>query len=302
MDDFDTGFGSWDPVGDYTYWENLGNIHPQVTAEDISGMANLGYTPTQIHGISKTWDDLIRRGVAGLFLDKNENVDWRKVAAAAGGLYGLYQSNRPQEKVGYQGKIPSYTAVREAVPGSQYDPTRRPGSGGQRYFSDVKYVVPTDAEALTAARAAAKEEAAGLEALNRGNPAREGRAATEEAAAKGEESQQVREGTDASDVIKTVPVPKYAYGGIANLNKGRYLNGSSDGMADKIPANIDGAQEARLSHGEFVIPADVVSHLGNGNSEAGAQRLYTMMDRIRKARTGTAKQGKQIIPNKFLPA
>jgi hypothetical protein len=72
-------------------------------------------------------------------------------------------------------------------------------------------------------------------------------------------------------------------------------------MADKLPANIEGNQEARLSHGEFVIPADVVSHLGNGNSDAGAERLYSMMDKIRKARTGTKKQGKQINPNKFLP-
>jgi hypothetical protein len=73
-------------------------------------------------------------------------------------------------------------------------------------------------------------------------------------------------------------------------------------MADKIKTDIDGGQEARLSHGEFVIPADVVSHLGNGNSEAGAERLYAMMDKIRKARTGTTKQGKQINPDKFLPA
>jgi hypothetical protein len=86
------------------------------------------------------------------------------------------------------------------------------------------------------------------------------------------------------------------------MARGRYLAGGTDGMADKIPANIDGKQEARLSHGEFVIPADVVSHLGNGNSEAGAQQLYGMMDRIRKARTGTTKQGRQINPNKFLPA
>jgi hypothetical protein len=92
-----------------------------------------------------------------------------------------------------------------------------------------------------------------------------------------------------------------AGGGLLNLAKGRYLNGSSDGMADKIPANIEGKQPARLSHGEFVIPADVVSHLGNGNSEAGAQRLYDMMDKIRRARTGNSKQGKQINPDKFLP-
>jgi hypothetical protein len=81
----------------------------------------------------------------------------------------------------------------------------------------------------------------------------------------------------------------------------RYLNGSTDGMADQIPAKIGAKQPAALSHGEFVIPADVVSHLGNGNSEAGAKVLYNMMDRIRKARTGTTKQGKQINPNKFTP-
>jgi hypothetical protein len=73
-------------------------------------------------------------------------------------------------------------------------------------------------------------------------------------------------------------------------------------MADKIPARIGENQEARLSHGEFVVPADVVSHLGNGNSEAGSKRLYEMMDRIRQARTGNTKQGRQINPNKFLPS
>lgn len=93
-----------------------------------------------------------------------------------------------------------------------------------------------------------------------------------------------------------------AHGGIAELAKGgRYLAGQTDGMADKIPSSIDGNQPAKLSHGEFVIPADVVSHLGNGNSEAGANKLYEMMARIRKARTGNPEQGKKINPNKFMP-
>jgi hypothetical protein len=95
-----------------------------------------------------------------------------------------------------------------------------------------------------------------------------------------------------------------AHGGIAMLAKGgepRYLQGQTDGMADEIPSNIDGDQEAALSHGEFVIPADVVSHLGNGNSDAGAKKLYEMMDRIRQARTGTKEQGKEINPDKFMP-
>ena len=104
------------------------------------------------------------------------------------------------------------------------------------------------------------------------------------------------------------PAPQQlAEGGLAGLAKPksgaepRYLNGSTDGMADKLPAKIDGGEPAQLSHGEFVIPADVVGHLGNGNSEAGAKRLYEMMDRIRHARTGNKEQGRRVDPNKFLP-
>jgi len=80
-----------------------------------------------------------------------------------------------------------------------------------------------------------------------------------------------------------------------------YLKSAHDGMEDKIDATIDNKRPAKLSGGEFVIPADVVSHLGNGNSEAGAKQLYALMERVRKARTGTADQGKQINPKKYLP-
>ena len=83
---------------------------------------------------------------------------------------------------------------------------------------------------------------------------------------------------------------------------GGYLSGSGDGMSDSIPATIEGKQPARLADGEFVIPADVVSHLGNGSSKAGSKRLYAMLDKIRHARTGTKKQGKQINPSKYMPA
>ena len=93
----------------------------------------------------------------------------------------------------------------------------------------------------------------------------------------------------------------FARGGRINMAKGRYLQGNTDGMADKIPARIGQKQPAALSHGEFVVPADVVSHLGNGNSDAGAKKLYQMMDRIRVARTGNKEQGKQINPDKFMP-
>ena len=91
----------------------------------------------------------------------------------------------------------------------------------------------------------------------------------------------------------------YATGG-ATPTQPRYLQGHTDGMADELNTSIDGIQPAKLSHGEFVIPADVVSHLGNGNSDAGAKKLYEMMSRVRKARTGNEKQGKKIDPDKFM--
>jgi hypothetical protein len=99
-----------------------------------------------------------------------------------------------------------------------------------------------------------------------------------------------------------------ARGGIAAMAPqqyaagGKFLIGPGDGTSDSIRANIEGKQEARLADGEFVIPADVVSHIGNGSSKAGAKKLYAMMDKIRHARTGTTKMGKTIKADKYLPA
>lgn len=240
---------------------------------------------------------------------KDGKVDWRSVAGAAGGLYGLYQANKPQEKVGFQGSIPKYEAVRERVP-MTYDPTRRPGSSGQQYFTAPKFVKQGDTDAITAARTAAVDQATALASANTTNPARQTLpAATAVTSPAGGGTAAVMP-RPASSVAQDLQVPTYteenargmqfAAGGLASMARGRYLGGATDGMADKIPARIGNKQEARLSHGEFVIPADVVSHLGNGNSEAGAKRLYSMMDKIRTARTGTKKQGKQINPDKFL--
>jgi hypothetical protein len=83
---------------------------------------------------------------------------------------------------------------------------------------------------------------------------------------------------------------------------GRLLKGPGDGMSDNIPARIGAKQPARLADGEFVVPADVVSGIGNGSTDAGARKLYAMMDKVRKARTGTKRQGKEINPSKYMPA
>lgn len=83
---------------------------------------------------------------------------------------------------------------------------------------------------------------------------------------------------------------------------GRLLKGPGDGMSDNIPAKIGSRQPARLADGEFVVPADVVSGIGNGSTDAGARKLYAMMDKVRKARTGSKKQGKEIKSSKYMPA
>jgi hypothetical protein len=83
---------------------------------------------------------------------------------------------------------------------------------------------------------------------------------------------------------------------------GRMLKGPGDGMSDSIPAQIGRKQPARLADGEFVVPADVVSHLGNGSTDAGAKKLYSMMDKIRRARTGKKKQAPAVKADRFMPA
>ena len=270
---------------------------------------------------------------------------------------------------GYQGGIPDYTAYRESVPmyniadqATAYDPNRRPGSAGRRYFTDPEFVktpaynyaepdIAEQAEgetdeadtarvhaARTAAHTTAREEqAAGLEAALAGVRERAGTQKWQSVAQNinnpAKQAPYSNVGTPVEPVTPTTRTAPYAHQDIYKvLNNlvsasqttpygttretvdteevvgaakgglmGMYLGGPTDGMADNIPARIEGGQEARLSDGEFVLPADVVSHLGNGNSDAGAKVLHGMMDKIRKARTGTTQQGKRINPNKLIP-
>jgi hypothetical protein len=86
---------------------------------------------------------------------------------------------------------------------------------------------------------------------------------------------------------------------------GRLLKGPGDGVSDSIPASIGGRQPARLADGEFVVPARIVSELGNGSTEAGARKLYAMMDRIQKGRRKSVGKGKVAVnskADKHLPA
>jgi hypothetical protein len=102
-----------------------------------------------------------------------------------------------------------------------------------------------------------------------------------------------------------------AGGGQAGYNLGGYsdggrlLRGPGDGVSDDIPATIGNKQPARLADGEFVVPARIVSELGNGSTEAGARKLYAMMDRVQRARgktTGKNRVATNSRAEKYLPA
>jgi hypothetical protein len=92
-----------------------------------------------------------------------------------------------------------------------------------------------------------------------------------------------------------------AAGGVASALPGRQIKGPGDGMSDSIPASIDGEQPAAIATGEYVIPADVVSFLGNGDNDAGAKMLDEMVSRVRTAKTGRDRQPPQIDPSQYMP-
>jgi len=160
----------------------------------------------------------------------------------------------------------------QAAMGPNAGIARRPGSGGVTYFSPMVYTP----QAAPAAPAAPVVEA----------PA----------------------------PVQTNPIiePGYAQGGMAQgglgslgsySDGGRLLKGPGDGVSDSIPAMIGKNQPARLADGEFVIPARIVSEIGNGSTDAGARKLYAMMDRIQKARGKTLKNvAANSKADKHLPA
>ena len=303
--------------------------------------------------------------VTDFFKTDDGGVDWKKIAP----LLGTFLASRAggsstiadfmgmggnQGPVGYLEGIPEYEVMREPVQDT-YDPDRRPGSRGQRYFTETRYAPLGDENQAEydAAKAATTAELGTLQTQNAAltNTARPTYGQTNEeiqaqlAAVKAGGASSDYQNREMMDYANRYGVPLnqlasasgVGYGearnamlglgglnvprasnttaydpqniqntldkliaGVAPQGQGYYLGGPTDGMADQIPATIDNRQPAALSDGEFVIPADVVSHLGNGNSDSGAQNLYSMMERIRKDRTGNPNQGRQIDPNKYL--
>lgn len=122
-------------------------------------------------------------------------------------------------------------------------------------------------------------------------------------------SQNVLSGSQDTRVDPYTGQERLAGGGLSDLGSysdgGRLLRGPGDGVSDSIPAMIGNKQPARLADGEFVVPARIVSEIGNGSTDAGARELYKMMDRVQSARgktTGKGRVAKDTKANKYLPA
>jgi len=296
---FDPTYGGEMPV-DYSYdfWESIG-VNPDTTMENWVSPSN-DQIEQSLQGDS-TFLGLVRQyGSKALdMLKTNGKYDPAKMMTLGVGAYSLLNKN---ETGGYSKPVPKMDMVREQV---QYnDPNRAPGSTGRQYFTDPRFVGQGDADAMAAAKSASSQQASGLQAAAQTAPVP---APNPYAGKMNLSYAQQRPVQTAGAGLPQIPTQLNEQGGIPMAegglaDAGRYLQGKTDGMADEIETSIDGEQPALLSHGEFVIPADVVSHLGNGNSEAGAEKLYAMMDKIREARTGTTEQGKQIDADQFLAA
>jgi hypothetical protein len=290
----------------YDFWKSIG-VDPTTTMENWESPSNVE-VESAIQGdpawltFAKKYGDKALSMIKG----KDGKYDLAKIAALGVGAYSL--ANR-SDTGGYNKPVPKMELTRQQVPYAQ-EPNRAPGAMGRQYFTDPTFTQQGDAEGLAAAKTAATTQAQGIMAAApkyaalAPNPYA-GKIAmaynptpVAPASNAGLPAIPTREQIDMQNKQRA-PV-QMAQGGIAEA--GRYLQGKTDGMADEIETSIDGEQPALLSHGEFVIPADVVSHLGNGNSEAGAEKLYSMMDRIRQARTGTKEQGKEIDADKFIEA
>lgn len=209
------------------------------------------------------------KGVGGLFTGTTGGPFGQ--LAAFGGLGGLLSQlgggGGSQAPVGYQGGIPKYTVQRTQTPLSQQRPEGyRPGQGGITYFTPTKY---TEQKPVTPVV--------------------------------GTDTQTDNPGRVDEQSVASAAHGGYMPGGITMLAGGRYLRGPGDGVSDSIPAKFEqSGQPARLADGEFVIDARTVSEIGNGSSEAGARKLYAMMDRVHKARK-KAVRGKPSGADKFLP-
>jgi len=245
----------------------------------LGGVGSKGEVITN-SGLNQAWSVvknlLSGKGNLGTF---GQVIGGAGIASLLNKMLGGSGSSGP---TGYQGGIPVYTASRTQTPLAEQRPSTtvdgvttpyRPGQGGITYFTPMQYnyAGKTAASPQDFVPPPAATSAPG----------------------------------GGTQTIPTTPSRNTALasGGIAMLagGGGRFLQGGGDGVSDSIPATIGGTRPARLADGEFVVDARTVSELGNGSSNAGARKLYEMMDRVHSARR-QAERGKPSKADKYLPA
>lgn len=240
---------------------------------------------TQIGNLNEFWKSI----------DPKKIMEWLGPTGSAIGIQGIASllnsamKGDPIPKA-YPGGIPNLVASRQMLPippsttnyvapaggAAPAMAPRRPGSGGVTYFTPMTYAPPTPPTNTTTTT-------------------------TTDATVPGSTGL-TPPGTVAP--VNDVGPGGYARGGLTALGyaKGRLLNGPGDGVSDSIPATIDGSQPAALADGEYVIPARIVSELGNGSTKAGAKKLDAMMKRIQASRRRATDIAANTRVDKHLPA
>jgi hypothetical protein len=318
------------PVGGFTDMQNLRNVYTK-------GGGSLGYTsPTY------TPEEFTSKYVNRLSGDSKAALDY--LTGKAGATYptksGVGQISRPYDEavLGYpaRGNLPYIynKATGKMDPNPDYVAPGRDSSGNVTYsmsLNDIKSSLkdaPLSGQALydwaQANNLSAQQIAdatgrtlssvyADFRAGSKSKTAADKKAADDKAAADASSSENdKRESGAAAGGIMGYAMGgmSYAGGGLGTLggysDGGRLLKGPGDGVSDSIPATIGAkGQPARLADGEFVVPARIVSELGNGSTDAGAKKLYAMMDRVQRARgktTGKNKVAANSRADKYLPA
>jgi hypothetical protein len=227
-------------------------------------------------------------------------------AAGIGSLANNILGSGSSGPGGYKGGIPTLTASRQMLPipatmtnAAGQTVARRPGSGGVTYFSPMQYLKPAKTEA-------AEDAKVGTQVVAPTAPVETDVMGTMGGPGYDPVTGKMDLGSAGRKYSGTYAMGGMTHGGISSLggysDGGRLLRGPGNGTSDDIPATIGDRQPARLSDGEFVIPARIVSELGNGSTEAGARKLYAMMDRIKKARSKAKNIAADTKSDKHLPA
>jgi len=287
---------------DPTTGEVVNNLATVKGLKDLytTGGGSLGYTPTA----PKTIDEF--------------NASFNKLTGGSKAAYDYLMGKTPYSPIPYTptGEIqkPYWESVGR-FPAQEKNKNKKYIYNGSTYVLNPDYVKPSyvlAAEKAAAGKETAKTDAAAGKSIDvldaQGNLEKaylrdDGFYYASGGNKFNEKGTQVAAGGGLMAMARGGMSQQFDLGGYSD--GGRLLRGPGDGVSDSIPATIGNKRPARLADGEFVVPARIVSELGNGSTEAGARKLYAMMDRVQAARRGTVGKGK-VAKNsrseKYLPA